>query len=1214
MILSEHLNNFEQGLINEKKTEDNFDKSNPVYMSLLEKADKVDTKLCKTSLDKTALYESALKEALNNEFPDKHWSEITDCDIRATLLESGNDLDKTARRIVESLKVKQEKETVKKETGALKENMRKKSLKEAKDREVDRRAFASLIKYGVRDPKGNYAILNDGNFVKAFWADSDEEAKEIFSKWSSRKSESIKEDVYKEWKPNTNWSHLKDIMKKVADRGYKYENNEREEIMSALDLADKKQKFKPEQRKELRDFHEKVWRKGRTSNESLKEDWYHFSYLSGGNPYIAKDEKERDRILKKYKGRVEEVKPGFYEIDDIYDYSWKSIKRKQEDESLKESAEWKYTLSCSDDLESAIDSGDLEEVVEALRGAYDELVDQELLDEGRRDKVVSALEQIDVYDDGAEAKVEKKLDQFYNVCDKLGVKISFNESLDETWAEIRDGKPSFFYGNERDAKQGAFWSRYGDAQYGMGSHTYEVKQVEGDPELEKALDRYNKTGRMSESLKEGKSSKRINELFGIGKKKKGKDNSSSSSNKSLDKSTLISKLGKELGVDNQNLSIAFKFISNDKGMDALENAMKNGEYSKIKGWVQQSLTKMQDYNRIDSKLKSQDEQSKKKEQERQKSYNSKTWRGGHDPKAPTSGKYNRDGSWQYESLKEDTVKQGSSWVNKGKEGTHGKFKTKKGADAQRKAMFANGYKEGLNEGRFDYRTYPLYSFEFKDGLTVIAPDEEEAVAKHDDVVKNMHKGSPRSKEELDKIAYDLYDNSDQHSFNYFSDEELAILWSMCMTTPDNHWGRAYDDEVYEAISNRANGKEIFAKAEEYLDSPKNESCKSRRKGKKLTEAPIYDLTPQYDSRKSFYSKAKVDTGDKGDKNRLYSYNTLVAEIKNGKPVVYGTYSATTLRHIKDWLRQNGFKADSSKQIMADYGTKDESLKEGKKLTEAQSKTYYNKDDVLRVVSGSTKSRLTKVINTQKQKYGNDMEVSVRIESPYKAYLEYGEGGADYTLSRDGRWEHDYGYIKIDSSLANAIISSVYKDAGVSQEVKNESFKSKGGKKSLNEGTSNFWSMKGLPLLVFYTMDEALQLSDEYVGQELSDPKYDGMDEDQLEEIRDDLDEKFWDELEVCVLDEEELSRLQKDIEEHNDAMLDKYNYEAEDGEAFDPEKVELKPGYYSAAQMYCNDRYCDEQEFNDHLDFFEEMKNKYALTELEVAYRFSNGETGYSKK
>lgn len=53
--------------------------------------------------------------------------------------------------------------------------------------------------------------------------------------------------------------------------------------------------------------------------------------------------------------------------------------------------------------------------------------------------------------------------------------------------------------------------------------------------------------------------------------------------------------------------------------------------------------------------------------------------------------------FDFSELKEDTVKQGNKWVNKGKEGTHGEFKTKKAADAQRKAMFANGYKEGLEE-------------------------------------------------------------------------------------------------------------------------------------------------------------------------------------------------------------------------------------------------------------------------------------------------------------------------------------------------------------------------------------------------------------------------------------------------------------------------------------------------------------------------------------
>ena len=43
-------------------------------------------------------------------------------------------------------------------------------------------------------------------------------------------------------------------------------------------------------------------------------------------------------------------------------------------------------------------------------------------------------------------------------------------------------------------------------------------------------------------------------------------------------------------------------------------------------------------------------------------------------------------------INEDTEKQNGKWVNKGKEGTHGTFKTKKEADAQRKAMFANEYK------------------------------------------------------------------------------------------------------------------------------------------------------------------------------------------------------------------------------------------------------------------------------------------------------------------------------------------------------------------------------------------------------------------------------------------------------------------------------------------------------------------------------------------
>lgn len=64
------------------------------------------------------------------------------------------------------------------------------------------------------------------------------------------------------------------------------------------------------------------------------------------------------------------------------------------------------------------------------------------------------------------------------------------------------------------------------------------------------------------------------------------------------------------------------------------------------------------------------------------------------------GHYNSEDDTFGESLDEDTIKQGKHWVNKGKAGTHGKFATKKAADAQRRAMFANGYKgESLKEGK-----------------------------------------------------------------------------------------------------------------------------------------------------------------------------------------------------------------------------------------------------------------------------------------------------------------------------------------------------------------------------------------------------------------------------------------------------------------------------------------------------------------------------------
>lgn len=88
----------------------------------------------------------------------------------------------------------------------------------------------------------------------------------------------------------------------------------------------------------------------------------------------------------------------------------------------------------------------------------------------------------------------------------------------------------------------------------------------------------------------------------------------------------------------------------------------------------------------------------------------------------------------------------------------------------------------------------------------------------------------------------------------------------------------------------------------------------------------YDLQTRFDSRASFYGKAKVEADYPTVK--LISYTTHVATIQfNGQPddkgvlTVFGTYSQTTLRHIKEFAKQYGFRADNSKQIMADYGQK-----------------------------------------------------------------------------------------------------------------------------------------------------------------------------------------------------------------------------------------------------------------------------------------------------
>lgn len=79
---------------------------------------------------------------------------------------------------------------------------------------------------------------------------------------------------------------------------------------------------------------------------------------------------------------------------------------------------------------------------------------------------------------------------------------------------------------------------------------------------------------------------------------------------------------------------------------------------------------------------------------------------------------------------------------------------------------------------------------------------------------------------------------------------------------------------------------------------------------------LYELVPYYTNQKSFGRKAMVKVST--DSKELWSYDTLVAEISEGIAHVYNLQSQTTIKHVKEFLLQNDFKATTKKQIQTNY--------------------------------------------------------------------------------------------------------------------------------------------------------------------------------------------------------------------------------------------------------------------------------------------------------
>ena len=81
-----------------------------------------------------------------------------------------------------------------------------------------------------------------------------------------------------------------------------------------------------------------------------------------------------------------------------------------------------------------------------------------------------------------------------------------------------------------------------------------------------------------------------------------------------------------------------------------------------------------------------------------------------------------------------------------------------------------------------------------------------------------------------------------------------------------------------------------------------EKFMKRNKMKSITA--IYELTPIFDGRKSFYGKAFVHQDNYGG-STLQSYDTKIIHVSRDKEITLlsDRLSKTTMRHVKEFLRQ-----------------------------------------------------------------------------------------------------------------------------------------------------------------------------------------------------------------------------------------------------------------------------------------------------------------------
>lgn len=170
----------------------------------------------------------------------------------------------------------------------------------------------------------------------------------------------------------------------------------------------------------------------------------------------------------------------------------------------------------------------------------------------------------------------------------------------------------------------------------------------------------------------------------------------------------------------------------------------------------------------------------------------------------------------------------------------------------------------------------------------------------------------------DKIA-DVAEGLGEDYSEWISDIDFDDIINDIINSKE--W-EVFDEKLNEIIAEAVEDKVDWTRRDEpasryYTGNPDLEE------GKKVEDTEEY-LQPRFDSRASFYKKAKVVTKDNGDEE-LYSYGTHVGGVRGGKPYSKGRFSQTTSRHQREFFKQRGLdpkKVDVEEGKQADKNEKE----------------------------------------------------------------------------------------------------------------------------------------------------------------------------------------------------------------------------------------------------------------------------------------------------